>query len=108
MSADALQVEVAYAERDAQLVLRLELPAGTTAGEALAVALPRLEAAFPHVAFTALALGVWGEAATPDTLLKPGDRVELYRALVADPKLARRSRADQNAKRRPPGSVHRR
>ena len=38
-------------------------------------------------------VGVWGRPATPQTRLRDGDRVEIYRPLVADPKEARRQRA---------------
>ena len=102
-----LQVEVAYAEPDRQLVLAVSLPADATLGEAVTAALPTLQAAFPAVDFTLLAVGVWGEPANRERLVQAGDRVELYRPLTADPKLARRTRVDQAAKRRPPGSVFR-
>ena len=65
----------------------LELPAGATAQDALqacGVPLPPVE--------DAGALGVWGRRAAPEALLKDGDRVEVYRPLVVDPKVARRER----------------
>ena len=37
--------------------------------------------------------GVWGRACALSTVLKPGDRVEVYRPLAMDPKEARRQRA---------------
>lgn len=37
-------------------------------------------------------VGVWGRAAAPDQLLEDGDRVECYRPLTVDPKVARRER----------------
>ncbi len=103
-----LHIEVAYAEQRRQLVVPVELTPGATLGAGVSAALPALHAAFPAVDFPALAAGIWGEAATPETVLQPGDRVELYRPLSADPKLARRSRVDQSTKRRPPGSAFRR
>ena len=102
-----LQVEVAYAQPERQWVLTVALPLDATLGEAVNAALPALQAAFPAVDFTALAVGVWGETANHERLLQAGDRVELYRPLSADPKLARRSRVNQATKRRPPGSVFR-
>lgn len=39
------------------------------------------------------AVGVWGKVQARDKLLRDGDRIELYRPLVADPKTARRRRA---------------
>jgi putative ubiquitin-RnfH superfamily antitoxin RatB of RatAB toxin-antitoxin module len=100
METALLQVEVAYAEPNQQLVLPVELPTEATLAEALIAALPALQAAFPTVDFTMLAVGVWGEAANLERVLQAGDRVELYRPLTADPKLARRTRVDQAAKRR--------
>ena len=41
------------------------------------------------------AFGVWGKVRGPDYLLREGDRVELYRALKADPKEARRTNAQR-------------
>jgi sulfur carrier protein len=53
--------------------------------------------------------GVWGKPVAPDRILIPGDRLELYRPLMVDPKVARRARfvrqgaktAGLFAKRRP-------
>lgn len=38
------------------------------------------------------ACGIWGRVCVPETILQPGDRVELYRPLTVDPKVARRER----------------
>ena len=103
-----LHIAVAYAERSRQLVVAVELPAGATVNDAIDNALPQLQAAFPAVEFTKLTAGIWGEAADRAKVLQADDRVEIYRPLTDDPKLARRTRADLTARRRPPGSVHRR
>ena len=107
MEPTPLRVEVAYAEPARQLVQALDLPAEATIGDAVNAALPALQAAFPNLDFTTLAVGVWGEPANRERLLQAGDRVELYRPLSADPKLARRTRVDHAAKRRAPGRVFR-
>ncbi len=107
MEPTPLRVEVAYAEPARQLVQAVDLPAEATIGDAVNAALPALQAAFPNLDFTTLAVGVWGETANRERLLQAGDRVELYRPLSADPKLARRTRVDQAAKRRAPGRVFR-
>ncbi len=44
----------------------------------------------------AVAIGVWGKVRAADYLLRDGDRVELYRALQADPKDARRAKAQRS------------
>jgi putative ubiquitin-RnfH superfamily antitoxin RatB of RatAB toxin-antitoxin module len=58
-----------------------------------AIAAARLRQRFPGVEFDAMRTGIWSRAAKPSTALREGDRVELYRALKADPKQMRRNRA---------------
>ena len=41
------------------------------------------------------AIGIFGRKAPPEQVLREGDRVEIYRPLIADPKEARRRRAEQ-------------
>ncbi len=65
----------------------LQLPEGATAAQALhacGLALP--------AARGANALGVWGRRCEASQALKPGDRLEIYRPLRVDPKVARRER----------------
>ena len=86
-----IEVELVRALPQACESLRLSLPAGSTVGEALqrASALgfrPALEA-------DAGSLAVFGRAANPGTRLHAGDRIELLRPLLADPKQRRRERA---------------
>lgn len=67
----------------------LELPPGSTVADALR----RLGASWPgDVAGQDTVVGVWGRAVQPDHRLRDGDRIELYRALLVDPKVARRER----------------
>jgi putative ubiquitin-RnfH superfamily antitoxin RatB of RatAB toxin-antitoxin module len=51
------------------------------------------------VAVDALQTGVWGRKAAPDDVLRDGDRVELYRELKVDPKVARRARFSKQGAR---------
>ena len=39
------------------------------------------------------AVGVFAQTVTKDTLLKPGDRLEIYRPLRVDPKVRRKQRS---------------
>ena len=64
----------------------VELADGANVGDALAASGWRLDAEF-------VGLAVFGQAATPATVLHAGDRVELLRGLQLDPKQARRLRA---------------
>jgi putative ubiquitin-RnfH superfamily antitoxin RatB of RatAB toxin-antitoxin module len=68
----------------------LRLPEGSTLADALRAS--GIESSIPAHELTALAAGVWGRVADADTLLRQGDRVELYRPLKVDPKEARRLR----------------
>ena len=54
---------------------------------------------FPELAARAPMLGVWGRKARPDQVLHENDRVELYRPLLVDPKLARRARFEAQGAR---------
>lgn len=86
-----MRVELVYALPAAQEVLELRLPEGVTIRRALE--LSGLLDRHPDIDRDALAVGVFGRTADADTVLKNGDRVEIYRPLVADPKQARRRRA---------------
>ena len=86
-----MRVSVAVALPGRQEVIEVEVPPGATLADAIAAA--RLGERFPGVDFSALDTGIWSRAASRATLLREGDRVELYRALKADPKDMRRDRA---------------
>ena len=88
--ADTIDVEVAYAERDRQFLRRLTLAAGATIADAIAAS--GLEGEL-GIDASSLATGIWSKPRPRDAPLADGDRVELYRPLLADPKEARRRRA---------------
>ena len=89
-----MRVSVAVALPGRQEVVDLELPRGATALEAVVAA--RLRERFPELDLSALALGIWSRPCQADEPLRDGDRVEVYRPLVADPKAERRKRARLN------------
>jgi putative ubiquitin-RnfH superfamily antitoxin RatB of RatAB toxin-antitoxin module len=80
-----MQIEVVLASAGQQLRLTLDLPAGSTVAAALA------QRELAGVVYSAV--GLFGQVVTPDTVLHDGDRVELYRPLLAEPKEARRRRS---------------
>ena len=90
MSKD-ITIEVAYAAARGQTVLQLEVKSGTTIGEAIKQS--GILQQFPEIDLALNKVGVFGKLARTDTLLRDRDRVEIYRALIADPKEARRRRA---------------
>lgn len=95
-AAEAITVEVACALPRQQVLLEIQVPRGTTAREA--VQRSGIGAAFPELDVEQADLGVFGKVVKPDQELRPGDRVEVYRPLIADPKEARRLRAAEGKK----------
>ena len=86
-----IHIEVVYALRDEQALIALEVPEGVTARQA--VERSGLAARFPEIDPARVKLGIFGCVTSADTILRDGDRVEVYRPLEADPKDARRTRA---------------
>lgn len=86
-----IEVEVAYATPEKQLILEVEVPAGTSAAEA--VRLSGIEEHFPEIVLGNNPLGIFGKKVKADRELRAGDRVEIYRPLTADPKVIRRELA---------------
>jgi putative ubiquitin-RnfH superfamily antitoxin RatB of RatAB toxin-antitoxin module len=93
-----VKVLLAIAWPDRQEVIELSLPGGACVADAIAAA--RLAQRYPGLDIAALRTGIWSKACKPDVVLREGDRVELYRALIADPKEERRERARAAPKRR--------
>ena len=98
MSDTPLQIEIAYADPQRVIVKALHLPPGSRVADALRVA--ALDPEFSGVDLANSALGIFGRSIRPDHALQQGDRIEIYRPLAADPKVARRERAKQARKKR--------
>ncbi len=98
----SLRIEVAYALPERQTLLVLDVPVATTVETAIALsAMLRL---YPEIDLAAQRVGVFGQFVALDRLVEAGDRIEIYRPLVADPKATRharvaRKRADRDSDR---------
>ncbi|MDZ7668956.1 MAG: RnfH family protein [Gammaproteobacteria bacterium] len=90
---DGVAVEVVYALPEAQYVERLSLPAGATVADALDAV--RGRPPFDTLALEQMPAGIFGDRVERGRCLQPGDRVEVYRELIIDPREARRRRAAQ-------------
>ena len=88
-----MAIEVVYATPQEQVLLRVEVAEGATAGDAIAGC--GILRRFPELETGRIQVGIFGRVTGPDALLRDGDRVEIYRPLLADPKDARRARARQ-------------
>jgi putative ubiquitin-RnfH superfamily antitoxin RatB of RatAB toxin-antitoxin module len=96
-----INVEVAYAMPRQQWVLKVAVPEGSTVAQA--IELSGISWRVPQVPLEGASFGVFGTAVPATTVLREGDRVEIYRPLVADAKQVRRERAAQAAPRKRPG-----
>jgi putative ubiquitin-RnfH superfamily antitoxin RatB of RatAB toxin-antitoxin module len=88
-----ITVEVAYARPGEQVIVPLRLPEGTTIEGAIRRS--GLLERFPEIDLGKNKVGIYAKIAKLDTTLREKDRVEIYRALIADPKEVRRKRAEE-------------
>lgn len=91
---ELIDIEVTYALPHVQELIRLRLPAGATAGDAVNASgllkkYPEIDLEGPNK------LGIYAKLIKADAVLRDRDRVEIYRPLIADPKAVRRKRADE-------------
>lgn len=86
-----IEVCVVYALPDRQVIRGVALPPGATVADAFAAS--GLAREFPDIDLSRASVGIFGRRASPDTRVHPGDQVEIYRPLQADPREARRRRA---------------
>ena len=96
-AAEHIFVEVVYALPEHQHLWSVRVPLGSTV--ATAVRASGILDAFPHIVSKRTKLGIFGRRVSSDHVLLPGDRIEIYRELVADPKTARRTRVERAAKK---------
>ena len=92
------RIEVVYALPERQRVIVLDYVEGMTAGDA--IRLSGIGAEFPGLTGRPLTIGVYGEVVAETRVLRPGDRVEIYRELSVDPREARRRRVVQESRSR--------
>jgi putative ubiquitin-RnfH superfamily antitoxin RatB of RatAB toxin-antitoxin module len=86
-----IRVEIVYAQPQRSIVKSLKMPPGATVADALAEAAS--DANFRDVDLANSPVGIFGKVAHRDVKLEDGDRVEIYRTLLEEPKLARRKRS---------------
>ncbi len=91
MTRETINVEVAYALPEKQVIRALNVDVGTTIGEAIVQSGIMMD--FPELELENAKVGIFGKVAPMTKVLSEGDRVEIYRPLIADPKEVRRKRA---------------
>jgi len=90
----ALSVELTLALPDAAHLLSLSVPPGSRVADALLIAAQHNPIWASLAAEQNWGLAIWNQVVTPDRLLQNGDRIELLRPLIAEPKQERRERVD--------------
>ena len=91
MSAEKISVEVAYALPDRQTIVALTVAADATVQEVIEAS--GLLRQYPDIDLAQNKVGVFGKLGKLTDTLHAGDRVEIYRPLIADPKEIRKQRA---------------
>lgn len=90
---DKINIEIVYALRDEQTLLKKSVPEGTTVLEGIQAS--GLLEKYPELDLAAHKLGIFGKLTKADAVLREMDRIEIYRPLIADPKEVRRRRAEE-------------
>ncbi len=96
--AGPINIELGYARQDEQILMSLTLDEGITVEEAIRESgvLQR----FTEIDLERNTVGIFGARCPLDRVLREGDRIEIYRPLCTDPKIARRRRAEKSTSNR--------
>ena len=92
-NADPITVEVSYARPDEQLIIEVRVAQNATLKQAILDS--GILRRFPEITLDVNKVGIFGKLKDLDHRLLPGDRVEIYRPLIADPKEVRRQRVEE-------------
>lgn len=85
---NTINVEVVFALADRQELVTVAIASGATASEAIDKS--GIARKFPDQELSACRLGIWGRLVESGHVLQDGDRIEMYRPLIIDPREARR------------------
>ncbi len=88
---ETIQVEVAYAQPTKQMLIPVTVLEGATVSQAIENS--GILVHFPEIDLQKNRTGIFSKPATLQTVLREGDRVEIYRPLIADPKMTRKQKA---------------
>lgn len=92
-----IEVEVVYGVPTKQVLLSLPVPAGSTIEEC--IKLSSITKHFPEIIVNEAKVGIFSRPEKLSTIVKEGDRIEIYRPLIADPKEMRKIRAAKMAQK---------
>jgi len=85
-----MNVGVCYAQADRQIWLRIDVPEDSTIKDVINIS--GILNQYPEIDLESQKVGVFGKIAKLDTIVKDGERVEIYRKITADPQQVQRRR----------------
>lgn len=91
--AEQMSIEVAYALPDKQTLLAVDVNVDATIEQAIQAS--GILTMHPDIDLNENKVGIWSRMAKLKDTVKPGDRIEIYRPLIADPKEVRKRRAEK-------------
>ncbi len=94
---EMIEIEVVYGLPHKQVLLSLSVPEGSNIREC--IILSGIISHFPEIVPSKAKVGIFSRPERLETLIKQGDRIEIYRPLIADPKEMRKLRAAKMAKK---------
>ena len=92
-NSENINIEVAYGNSSESVLLTVTIPVSSTIKQG--IELSGILDRYPEIDLTRNKVGIFSKPRSLDEILNDGDRVEIYRSLIADPKEARRSRAEK-------------
>ncbi|WDT84503.1 RnfH family protein [Alteromonas sp. 009811495] len=93
MSGKLINIEVAYALPTKQTIVDIAIKEGTTVEDAIKAS--NILEQFPDIDLNSTKVGIWSRVVKLRDTLNDGDRIEIYRPLIADPKEIRKRRAEK-------------
>ena len=99
--AASILVEVAYARPEAQVIIPLRVSADATVEQAITQS--HIQEQFPEIDPATAKVGIFGKLSKLSARVRAGDRIEIYRPLLADPKAVRKQRAAEGKRMRKGG-----
>ena len=94
---EMIEIEVVYGLPHKQILLSVSVPAGSNIEEC--IKLSGIVAHFPEILPSTAIVGIFSRPEKLETIIKAGERVEIYRPLIADPKEMRKLRAAKMSKK---------
>lgn len=88
-----MSIEVAYASADQSWLIPFQIEEGTTVQQAIVIS--GILEQCPDINLQTNKVGLFSKIVELDVLLRAGDRIEIYRPLILEPKEARRLRAEK-------------